>query len=131
MALFKKPAIPDKLGRIIDLLYKTRQKRLDENRRVEAMKGFEGELKDYLINILPKSEASGVAGKLARAQVTSKRVPVVQDWDAFFQHVAKTKSWDLLVRRVNDSAVVERWEAGKDVPGVGSFTVTNVSVTKL
>lgn len=131
MAIFKKPAIPDKLGRIIDLLYKTRYKRLDENKRIEAMKSFETELKDYLINILPKSEASGVAGKLARAQVTSKKVPQVTDWEAFFAHVAKTKSWDLLIRRVNDSAVVERWEAGKEIPGVGAFTLTNVSVTKL
>lgn len=131
MALFKKKPIPDKLGRIIDLLYKTRQKRLEDNKSIEAMKSFETELKDYLVNILPKSEASGVAGKLARAQVTTKKIPQVTDWDAFFTYVAKTKSWDLLVRRVNESAVVERWEAGKQVPGVGTFTVTNVSVTKL
>ena len=38
---------------------------------------------------------------------------------------------DLLNRALNAAAVQERWDAGKSVPGVGTFNAVTVSVNKL
>jgi hypothetical protein len=95
------------------------------------MKDYETKLKDHLILELPKSDASGVTGTLARAQINSRRVPTVKDWDAFFAYVKANDAWELLARRVNDSAVAERWDNGETIPGVDAFNLVSVSITKL
>ena len=61
----------------------------------------------------------------------SRDEPVVQDWDKFYANLKKKGEFDLLNRALNKRAVKERWEDGKTVPGVGTFKVTTVSVTKL
>jgi len=124
-------AIPKTLGACADALYTTRQERLVEQKDVEELKKYEEAIKAHVIDTLPKSDASGVAGKIAKVQVTTKKVPVVEDWDAFYKHVKRTGHFELLQRRVNVEAVQERWDAGKTVPGVGVFNAANVSVTKL
>jgi hypothetical protein len=128
---FKDRAVPAKIGAAIDELYATRQHRLEEMGAIKDMSDYETRLKNHLIDTLPKSDASGVAGKFARAQITTKKVPTVQDWDAFYKYVKKNNAWELLQRRVNDQAVYDRWDAGKVIPGVGEFTTVSVSVTKL
>jgi len=122
---------PKTLGACADRLYKLRQQRLDEQKRVDAIAAEEVALKSYIIDTLPKSEASGVAGRYARVTVVTKHVPQVDDWDALYKYVVRTKSWDLLQRRVNPAAVQARWDDHKAVPGVGEFTVVNLSINKL
>ena len=89
------------------------------------------ELEEHFIQTLNKGEASGVQGKHSRVQVTVTAVPVVEDWDKFYRHIAKTKSFELLNRAVNRASVQERWDAKKQVPGVGVFNAPKVSCTKL
>lgn len=123
--------IPTSLAACADLLYTTRQKRLELSKSVDEMKSQETQLCDYLIANLPKSDATGVAGKVARATVVTKQEPVVEDWDPFYKYVARTKSWDLLQRRISTTAIKARWEDKKKVPGVGTFTVVSVSLNKV
>lgn len=130
----KKPAaykVPKTLGACADALYTTRQDRLVMQKDVSEHEVREKMLKEHIINTLPKSESTGVAGKLARVSVTSKVIPVVTDWEALYKYILKTKSFDLLERRLNGQAVHERWEAGKEIPGVGTFNAVGVSVNKL
>jgi hypothetical protein len=88
-------------------------------------------LEEYFINSLAVGESSGVQGMHSRSQVTDSAVPVVNDWTAFYAHIAKTKSWELLNKAVNRAAVTERWDLKKQVPGVGVFHAKRVSCTKL
>ena len=122
---------PKALGACADRLYALRATRLAEQKKVDAIGAEEAALKEHIINTLPKSEASGVSGKTARVAVLTKTVAQVQDWDALYKYVARTKQFDLLARRVSDAAVKERWEDGKAVPGVDKFNAVTVSVTKL
>ena len=122
---------PKALGACADKLYELRQKRLDQQKVVDALEAEEKALKEHIINTLPKSEASGVAGKLARVTVVTKEVPQVKDWDAFYKHVKKTGEFELLGRRLTETAVRERWEAGKQVPGVEAFKAVSVSLNKV
>jgi len=123
--------VPKRLGAAVDALYTTRQTRLAIQAQVQKLAEREALLREHLIATLPKSDATGAAGKLARASITSKRVPQVEDWDKLYEHVRKTRDFSLLQRRLADAAVTERWDAGKEVPGVGHFTAIGVSVNKL
>lgn len=123
--------IPKTLGACADRLYQIREEQALLNKQVEVLQAEAAAIKEHLIANLPKSDAQGVLGKQARAAITTKQVPSVKDWDAFYKLILKSKDFSLLQRRVSDAAVRERWEAGEKVAGVEPFTVVNVSVTKL
>lgn len=127
----KSIAIPKVLGACADLLYRLRQDRLKAQKRLDELASREAQLKDHLIQQLPKSKATGVAGRVARALVTMRDVPDVRDWPALQTHIMRTGSFELLQRRLASQAVVERWEEGREVPGVGRFRLVTVSVTRL
>lgn len=123
--------LPKSLGACADRLYELRQQRLAVQKEVDKLAAEEAALREHIINTLPKSEASGIAGKLARVTVVTKQVPQVKDWDAFYKFVKKTGSFDLLQRRLTDQAIKERWEAGKEVPGVEHFNAVSISLNKV
>ena len=133
MATVIKPKykFPKEMGKCADMLYEMRNKRLELGKVITEQEEEEKALKEHIIATLPKSEASGVAGKLARVTVVSKDVPQVKDWDAFYKYITKNKAFDCLNRAVNKKAVEERWEAGKKVDGVEAFTAVTVSINKL
>ena len=122
---------PKQLGMCADLLYQIREKRLEKQKEVDAIETEEKALKEHIIQTLPKSEASGVAGKVARVTVVTKQIPQVKDWDTFYKHIKKTGDFDLLQRRLTDTAIKDRWENGKKIPGVESFNAVTVSLNKL
>lgn len=135
---------PKTLAATADLLYTTRQARLEESKVIKAKENIEGWCRDRLIDELPKGEASGVAGKVCRVSIGSKQVPQVDDWSKLYAAIVanylshkkrKTGQEDgafsLLNRALNAAAVEERWVAGETVDGVKSFPVTTVSVNKL
>ncbi len=122
---------PKTLGACADKLFETRQQRLEIQKQVDQLQEQETALKNHIIDTLPKSEASGVAGKLARVTVVTKKVPQVKDWDAFYKHIKKTGQFDLMGRGISKPAIEERWESGKQIPGVESFDVVSVSMNKV
>ena len=130
MAKEKKFKFPKALGACADKLYEIRQKRLAMQKEVDEVEAEEKALKEHIIQTLPKSD-SGAAGQVARVSIVTKDVPQVKDWDAFYKYVSRTKSFDLLQRRLSDAAVKERWDNKKDIPGVEAFTVVSVSLNKV
>lgn len=122
---------PKAMGACADRLYQLRQKRLEIQKEVDKVAAEESALKEHIINTLPKSEASGVAGKVARVTVVTKEVPQVEDWGVVYKHVKKTGQFDLLQRRLTDAAIKERWAHGKEIPGIKRFQVVTVSINKV
>jgi hypothetical protein len=113
------------------LYFETRNARLAAQKVADEIEEDEKLLREYIIQNLPKSQATGVAGKLARVSVVSKDVHAVEDWDKLFEYVRKNKAYDLLQRRIASTAVTARWENNKEVPGVGHFTAVTVSLSKV
>lgn len=121
-----------KPGQVADALYETRQKRLEIQKQVAALEEQEKRYKAWLIDNLPKSEASGVSGKLARVTIVTKQEPTVTDERKFRRYLYKSKRWELAYKlRPSSAAVKEAWEGGEEIPGVGAFAVVSVSMNKL
>lgn len=123
--------IPKNMAEVADLAYQLREERLRVQRETAAIGQLETRLKEHLIQNLPKSQASGVSGKVANAKIEEDIVPTFTDKAKFLAHVKKTGDFDLMTTGMNSSAIKARWENKKKVPGVGEFKVIKVSLTKV
>lgn len=129
----KKSALkmPKSLAGAADALYITKQRRLAAQKEIAPLSEFEKELKEYLINNLPKSQAEGISGKVASAKIVRKEIPYIEDESKVLAFAKKPGNEDLIKISINMEAVELRWNEGKTVPGVGKHTVVTVSSTKL
>lgn len=123
--------MPASVGLCADLYHDVRELRLAMQKEVDAVKARESEIKEYIIDNLSKSDDTGASGKKYRAQIKQKETPKADDWDAIRAAIIEYDRWDLLQKRLNTKAVTEIWEAGDEIPGVGKFISTDVSITKL
>ena len=123
--------IPKTAGACADRLYELKRLKSEAQKVVDAIDEEFAAIKEHIINTLPKSEASGVAGKTARVSVVVKDVCQVENWDEVWKYIIKNKAYDLMQRRVADAAVKARWEDGKQVPGVVKFNAVTISLNKL
>lgn len=122
---------PKELGACADLLYKLKAERLAMAKVLEAKEKEEKALKEHIIATLPKSKASGVAGKVARVTVTTKEIPQVEDWPKFYAYVKRHNRFDLMQRRVAEKAVNDMLEEGEKVPGIKVFKTPVVGLNKV
>lgn len=113
---------PKQLAACADMLYALREERYALQHQAERIEEKEKLLREHLIEQLPKGDASGISGKTARVFVENVQVARVEDWDALYAHIKKTGSFELLQRRPSETAIRERWDAGKAVPGVTTLT---------
>ena len=136
----KTPAAPEKvqeanltrqLAAAADALYQARVKRLALQKEVDNIAKEEARHREFIIENLSKSQAGGIKGRVARAELKTKRVVRIENWDEFSAFVLKNKRLDLLQRRPSDAAIEELWEARKKVPGAEPFDVVSVSCTKI
>ncbi len=123
--------IDKEIAKLVDELYTTRKKRYTLQHQCDKLEEREKEIRAELIKTLPRFGATGLAGKIARAQLEGKRIVRVVDWEKFYAFIHKKKAFELLQRRVNEGSVKERWEGKTTVPGVEPDTVTVVSLSKL
>lgn len=128
MTTFK---IPKTIGACADRLYKIKELRADISKQDKLLEEEAKAIKEHIILTLPKSEATGVAGKLARVAVVTKLVPQVEDWTAFWAKFNKKTDTDMLARSINKTAVEARLDAGKKIPGIAMFNATSVSLNKV
>ncbi len=123
--------LPPSIGLCADLFAEVRELRLAMQKHVDAVKAREKEVKDFIIDNLSKSDDTGAAGRKYRAQIVSKEVPTLKDWDAFTAFVVAHSRFDLLQKRLSDKAVKDLWEDGAEVDGVEKFNAIDVSITKI
>lgn len=125
--------LPKSMGACADLLFDTRQKRLDADKVAAALKAEETIIKNHIIDNLSKQD-TGAAGKHHRVQVVRKQKFRVnpEAWPKFFTWVGKNKRFDLLQKRLSDDAVREFVTTSKaKVPGLEAFDYVDISLTKV
>lgn len=128
LSAFKKAKSPASRA---DFLYQI------DNNELKALKKKAAEMDNFVTKLEAwfvqefKDDQRGVTGKVGRVEVKEKKVAIVEDWDAFYANIKKKGEFELLNRAVNQKAVAERWEAKKQVPGVGKFVKHVISLTKV
>lgn len=123
--------LPRTIGACADLLYETKEKRLALAREVAVLEELEKRLKEKIINELPVSEASGVAGKLARVTINKKSTWRATDWAEIWKYAKKNDAHDIFQRRLSDEAINLRIEAGEKIKGLELFHYKSVSINKI
>lgn len=107
---------------IVEEYRSIRLERLDLQKKVNALDEAEKKLKEKIIEELR-------AGTPHRGVILiEKQKPTVEDWAKLYAHIKATGEFDLLQRRVTESAVQERWQDGNAVPGVVRFPVYDIKV---
>lgn len=136
-----------KLSEVVDAYKALNQIRLAMQKETEAVEAVEKAYKQHLINSVEKGESKGVFGLLYKAQHKTKRIPkiaseetevmteegprMMDGWTALHYYIFQTGRFDLLQKRMNDSAIMEMYEAGELPPGVETMQVSEISVTKI
>lgn len=129
----EKPPIklPKNDAELADLWWSLRKKRLAAEKVAKELEVQEKFCKAALIDRVPMSKATGIAGRLVRVAIVKKNKPRPEDWDKIYAHIRKTGDFGLLNRAINNSHVEELWDAGKKTPGIGTFPVKDLSYSEL
>ena len=68
-----------------------------------------------------------ISNKGQTISLKNEIVPTVEDWDLLQTHVAETKQFELMHKRVSATAYREAIAAGIDIPGVKSTELTRIN----
>jgi hypothetical protein len=130
--LEKGAPMPLTMGRCADLLKDVQQLRLSMEKEVEEVKARESEIKEHIINNLSKSEDTGAAGLRYRVQVVMKRKTKVIDWSLLHSWIRKNDRFDMLQKRLSDTAAQDWQEQEQRVlPGCEIINLPDLSITKI
>jgi hypothetical protein len=124
--------LPASIGLCADEYHHVRELRLAMDKEVAQVKARENEIREHIINSLSKSQDSGAAGLKYRAQIVQKRTFRVVDWGALHSWVRKNDRFDVLQKRLNETAAKDFEEAERlALPGTEPVTIPEVSITKI
>lgn len=123
--------MPKTIGETIDLMFQLRESRRELEAQIKTLNEQYDALEAHLQANFDKAGLDGAKGKYATASVKRTTVADVQDWEAYFKYIARTKSWDLVQRRASITALRLRWDEKKVIPGVEPKTIETISLTKV
>lgn len=96
------------LAKLSDQWWKARAARLAADKKAAELKTKEAALKTTILLAMQSEGVGAIGGKLVTLEHKPKKKPTVVDWPKFYAYISKTKSWDLLQRRVGEAAVAAR-----------------------
>jgi len=111
--------------------YTKRADRLALQKQVDSLKQEEDDLMYEITKELHDKNLTQLVIDGVHISRTVKVASLVTDWPAFLEFVKTTGSVDLLQKRVTESAVKLRWDAGVTLPGVDKTTKDSITVTKI
>lgn len=124
------PKISSELPDLVAAYITTRGQRLEMEKDIEPIKEHEELLKKAIIAKYQEQGLTALGTPVGTVKMKEAEEPDPTDWIALWDHIKQTGDFSLLHKRVTAAAVKERWELGKEVPGVGRKTVYTLSVSK-
>lgn len=123
--------IPKEIAKLADDWWTARKKRLVAKHKMDELEKLERALKSKLMDALKAASISSIGGKKVKAELKEKKRPAVGDWGKLYAHIKKTGDFDLLQKRLTDSAVEARWEDEIEIPGVYAMGVDELSYSEI
>jgi hypothetical protein len=124
-------SISSHLPDLVDAYITARAQRLALDKQVEELKEHEELLKDAVIAKMRESNMSACGATHGLVKMNVLKEPVATDWPAIYDYIKENGAWELLHRRLTNTAVKEHWEAGEELPGIGSTEVYKLSISNL
>lgn len=118
------------LSQMIDALYEAREERMAADRHTQELKKKENRIKETIIAEMQKQDMTACGGHVGKVTLRIKDKPVAQDWEAIHHYIKEHDAFDLMQKRLTESAVAVRWEDGLEVPGIGVFPVPVLSLSR-
>lgn len=118
-------------GAVVDRMLEIELEITELGKQEKVLNAEWSALENDLLQRFGEDEISAITGKRASA---SREVDVfanVKDWDELFRYIARTKSWELIQKRVAVKAFRERVEAGKMPPGTDRFDKVSIKIKAL
>lgn len=120
------------LAELIDQLYVKRQRRIADQKAVDALKAEEDAMSAQILEALRGMNAWGHSGSVGQVTRSVKSKPDTDnaDWPAVYAHIQATGEFDLLHKRLSDTACRARWEQGDEIPGIPRVDEESLSIKK-
>jgi|SRR5215203_3540098 len=107
-----------------------REARLQKSKEVDDLQKEESKLKEEIIRTMQGQELKTIGIPSCTVKLQEKIKPTVSNWEILYQHIAMTNEFDLLQRRLTETAVKLRWEDKLEVPGVQKYPIYDLSISK-
>lgn len=121
---------PAELNAAIKKYVETREARLALDKKSAVLKTEEDMLKGLVMREVQGRNTSLYEFKGFVAELKMRAEAEVLDWTALTKHIKDTGEFDLLQKRVTVTAVRERWEVGKEVPGIKQSQVPEIAIKR-
>lgn len=113
-----------------------RTKRLAIEKEAESIKAEESMLRSAVQAFcMGRLDKHGVLfqpkGAKVKAEIKMVAEADVFDWPELQKHILATGEFDLLQKRATVTAVRQRWEVGKQVPGIRQVQTPVVTISKV
>ena len=118
-------------GTVVDALYALAERRRAAARAVDDLKAIERELSELLAERLDGQKLSQIRGSAASFTVSSEVVAQVEDWEKFFDSVAKEDAFDVMQKRVSNKVYRDLLEDGVKLEGVSPISIQKTSCRKV
>ena len=118
------------LGQLSDTLSLKRAERLAADKVAASLKSEENTLKALLIAEMEENNLSSVGGEVCIVKRTVKKRAMVGNWPEVYAYILEHDAFDLLHKRITDSAVLLRNDDGVEVPGISLIDFSNITYSK-
>ena len=123
---------PENLALLCKEALRMDAERLAHQKEVDAEAAEVVQIKDAIRLIMNKCQMKEVSTALGVVRLVPKTVyqPDKENggWDKIWAYVVKTKSYDLLEKRLHQAACRERYEDRKQIPGVKLFEMVVIKL---
>lgn len=105
---------------MIALGIKMRLERKDIEGRAAALKTEEEALKAHVIANFADTDLTEVKTTAGTARLSYRTFPQAKDWELIYKYAA-AGNLDIFKKSLHEGACKERWDSGKQIPGVDKF----------
>ena len=118
------------LGKLADQLHDKRADRLAADKVAAALKSEEHQLQSTLIFEMEENNLSSIGGTDCIIKRSVKQRAIASDWPEVYAFIKEHDAFDLLHKRLTDSAIILRKDDGVDVPGITMLDYSKITYSK-
>lgn len=124
--------LPKTIGTAIDHRVTLRDERLELEAKAKDLKAKEAEFDLHIVKLLREKNTTSARSKHGHiATIQLQDIPVVENWDAFFEWMVDNDASDCVQKRPGQGAIRDRVEAGAAPPkGIKFEQKVKISLTK-